>query len=71
MVASWAAAIRLAAAAYRQEIAFAGCARAHGVHDVHDPPPGYGITVRESHAVDLCKRLAPGGREDTDVQLVL
>jgi len=63
-------------AAYRQEIAFAGCMRSHGVPSFADPPPGDAISVQltqnaVSQAVDACKRLAPGGRKRTNLHITL
>jgi len=64
-------------AAYRQEIAFVGCMRRHGVTNLPDPPPSGGsISVQltrnaVSRAVDVCERLAPGGRENTNIQITL
>jgi hypothetical protein len=63
-------------AAYRQEVAFAGCVRRHGVTGFPDPFPGGSISVpltqnAVSQAVDACRQLAPGGREDTNVQVTL
>jgi hypothetical protein len=63
-------------AAYRQEIAFAGCMRSHGVPNFPDPPPGDFISVQltqnaVSQAVAACKRLAPGGRKNTNLQIRL
>jgi hypothetical protein len=71
-------------AAYRQEIAFAGCMRSHGVPDFPDPPPGDFISVRltqngtggkssvpVSRALDACKQLAPRGRETTNIKVTL
>lgn len=63
-------------AAYRQEIAFVGCLRHHGVTNLPDPPPGLFIIVpltqnSVSQAVDACRRLAPRGRENTNLQITL
>ena len=63
-------------AAYRQEIAFVGCMRRHGVTNLPGPPPGSSISVQltqnaVSQAVDVCERLAPRGRENTNIQITL
>jgi len=71
-------------AAYRQEIAFVQCMRSHGVPDLPDPAPGDSISVPltrngaggnssdpVSQAFDACKRLAPRGRETTNIQITL
>jgi hypothetical protein len=70
---------------YRQEMAFVQCLRRHGVPGLPAiPPPGGSLTLqvpqngtggkpgdRTAKAVDACQRLAPRGREITNVQVVL
>ena len=71
-------------ATYRQEIAFVQCMRSHGVPNLPTPPPGGSITLQATQngtggkpgdptakAADACKRLAPRGREMTNLQIVL
>jgi hypothetical protein len=71
-------------AAYRQEIAFVQCMRSHGVPDLPDPPPGGSVSMPltrtgagpkssdpGSQAFDACQRLAPRGRDTTNVQITL
>ncbi|HEX6450048.1 MAG TPA: hypothetical protein VF060_11360 [Trebonia sp.] len=58
-------------AAYRQEITFAQCMRGYGVPDVPDPPPGDSISMPVPRAAGACEQLAPGGRETTNIRIVL
>jgi hypothetical protein len=72
-------------AAYRQELAFVQCLRRHDVPGWPAvPPPGGSLTLPVTQngaggkpgdptakAVDACQRLAPRGREITNVQVVL
>jgi len=58
-------------AAYQQEIAFTQCMRAYGVPDVPSPSPGYSISMPVPRGASACERLAPGGRETTNIRIVL
>ena len=72
-------------ASYRQEIAFVQCLRSHGVPGLPAvPPPGGSLTLQVTQngtggkpgdptakAVNACQRLAPRGREITNVKIVL
>jgi len=72
-------------ATYRQEMAFVQCLRRHGVPGLPEVlPPGGSLTLQVTRngaggkpgdptakAVDACQRLAPRGRETTNVQVVL
>jgi hypothetical protein len=72
-------------ATYRQETAFVQCLRRYGVPGLPAvPPPGGSLTLQvpqngtrgkpgdpTAKAVDACQRLAPRGREITNVQVVL
>jgi hypothetical protein len=72
-------------AAYRQEMAFVQCLRRHGVPGLPAvPPPGGSLTLQvpengtgqkpgdlTAQAVDACRRLAPRGREMTNIRIVL
>jgi hypothetical protein len=58
-------------AAYQQEIAFAQCMRGYGVPDVPSPPPGESISMSVPRAAGACEQLAPGGRETTNIRIVL
>lgn len=58
-------------AAYREETAFAQCMRGYGVPDVPSPPPGYSFSMPVPRAARACEQLAPGGRETTNIRIVL
>jgi hypothetical protein len=72
-------------ATYRQEMAFVQCLRRHGVPGLPAvPPPGGSVTLQvtrtgaggkpgdpTAEAVNACQRLAPRGREMTNVHIVL
>ena len=71
-------------ATYRQDIAFVQCMRSHGVPNLPAPPPGGSITLPGTQngteakpgdptakAVHACRRLAPRGREITNLKIVL
>ncbi len=68
-------------AAYRQEMAFVQCLRRHGMPGLPAvPPPGGSLTLQvtgkkpgdlTAQAVNACQRLAPRGREMTNIRIVL
>jgi hypothetical protein len=63
-------------ATYRQENAFVQCLRSHGMPGLPVPlPTGGTLTLPESgkpsDAIRACQRLAPRGREMTNVRIVL